>query len=183
MKPVKNVTVTRSSAVLVAASAVLLGAGCGRPSERGTEEVPPNLTFESVEFRVYRGPAMTAQGVAAVASFRRDNADLDARTLDVWFPPSGSRAAATVTAAQGQGNLRERRFFASGGVRAVQGDQVAVTAEARYQGSDGLIRGDRSIVVEGGHYTARGPAFTLDPRTQVLVIEGGAQVQAGGRAR
>jgi hypothetical protein len=76
--------------------------------------------------------------------------------------------------------VKARRFMGSGGVRGEQAGQVALTEEARYTAEDGVIRGDKPIQVRrAGRFTARGPGFVLDPRDQVLHIEGGAKVEAG----
>ncbi len=153
--------------------------GC-RAHPRGNDEVVPALTFDKLEFRVYRGPVMTALGTADRASFRRDTSDLHAERIDVSFPEEAGRAEAQVVAAEGEGNVRDRWFAGRGGVVAAQGTQVAVTERARYSGADGLIRGDRPIQVDGGRFQVRGPAFTLDPRRQVLDVVDGAHVKAGG---
>ncbi len=144
----------------------------------------PELRLERVAFRVYRGAAMTAVGVAERASFRRDDGDIAGERVDAWFPAAGpDRPASHVTAVRATGNVRQHRFEGSGGVRAEQEGQVAVTEEARYSGDDGLIRGDRPIEVRGGRYLVKGPSFTLDPKEQVLEVEGGASARAGGAQR
>ena len=175
----KNVMVTRCSAgmALLALLASIAACGPGRP--QGNEEVPPQLTFDNLVFRVYRGSVLTAEGVAGRATFRRDNADVGAEQIDVRFPGVPSRPDARVLAVRGTGNLKERRFVASGGVRAEQAGEIAITDEARYSAEDGLIRGDRPIEVRGGAFTVRGPGFTFDPRDEVLNIEGGASMVAG----
>lgn len=143
----------------------------------------PALTFDKLEFRVYRGPVMTAVGTTDRASFRRDTSDLHAERIDVRFPEEVGRTEAQVVATEGDGNLRNRWFAGQGGVVATQASQVAVTDRARYSAVDGLIRGDRPIQVDGGRFQVRGPAFTLDPRRQVMDIVDGAQLTAGGRSR
>ena len=142
--------------------------------------MPPELTFDGLTYRVYRGPELVAEGDAVRAVFRRDNADLTAQQITARFPSSGDRPESRIAARQGTGNLRQRRFQATGGVRAVQGDEVAVTDEARYDAADGLVRGDRPIEVRGAnHLLVRGPAFTLDPREERLTVAGGAHITAG----
>ena len=183
MKPVKNVRVTRFSAGLTSAVLALATGGCGAAPARGNDQVPPELTFDQLTFRVYRGSSLTAEGQAERASFRRDSSDLAAERVAVLFSATPGHPAAHVTAARGEGNLREHRFSAAGGVRAEQAGQVAVTDAARYSGADGRIRGDRPIEVTGGRFVVRGPAFTLDPREQALRIEGGASAVAGERQR
>src|SRR5512146_506320 len=131
MQSLENVMVTRLSAGIALISLIATVAGCGRSGPRGNEEVPPELTFDKLTFRVYRGAVLSAEGDADRATFRRDNADLAAEDVDVRFPGEASRPDARVRAVRGTGNLKVRRFFASGGVRAEQAGQVAVTEQAR----------------------------------------------------
>jgi LPS export ABC transporter protein LptC len=175
--------VSRFSAGLAGILLLLSWGGCGPAPTRGNDQVPPELTFEDLDFRVYRGSVATARGHAVNASFRRDTSDAAADRIDVVIPAAPGRPEARVSAAHGAGNLRERRFTAWGGVRATQADQVATTEEARYAAQDGLVRGDRPIEVTGGRFRVSGPGFTLDPADQVLRIEGGARALAGEGAR
>ena len=154
-------------------------AACAPARSRGNEEVPPQLTFEKLVYRVYRGAVLTADGTAERATFRRDTADVTAQGVHVRIPATDGREEARVFATSGSGNLHARRFSAKGGVRAEQGGEVAVTEEARYSAEDGLVRGDRPIVVRGDRFTMQGPDFTLDPRSQVLRIEDGARAVSG----
>ena len=145
--------------------------------------MPPQLTFESLDFRVFKGPVLTAEGNARQASFRRDTADLAAEEVKVRFPATSTQPEARISADRGSGNVREHHFQAWGGVRAEQAGQVATTSEARYSAADGLVRGDKPVEVRSSRLTVRGPGFTLDPRDQVLHIEGGARAvtSEGGR--
>lgn len=145
--------------------------------------MPPQLTFENLDFRVFKGSELTAEGSARRASFRRDTGDLAAEQVKVRFPATSSQAESRITAAEGSGNVREHRFHAWGGVRADQAGQVATTSEARYAGSDGLVRGDEPVEIRRGRLTVRGPGFTLDPRDQVIQIQGGAHAVTGEGAR
>jgi LPS export ABC transporter protein LptC len=156
------------------AFALVAGGACGQVKPRGNEEVPPQLTFENLDFRVYKGARLTAEGNAQRASFRRDTADLAADQVKVRFPATSTHAESHITAAYGSGNVKDRRFTAWGGVRARQAGQTASTSEARYSASDGLVRGDHPVEVRDHRLTVRGPGFTLDPRDQVLQIGGGA---------
>jgi redox-sensitive bicupin YhaK (pirin superfamily) len=176
--------VSRSLALLAAGSLTVVSGGCAPSTNRGNEDVVPKLTLDKVGFRVYRGTVLTVRGDAESLSFRRDTGDLAAERIDARFPATGpSRPEAHVTAARGSGNVRDRRFEVDGGVLAEQGGQVATTERARYLGADGLIRGDRPIEVRGGRFVVRGPSFTLDPRDQLLRVEGGAAVTAGEARR
>jgi hypothetical protein len=143
--------------------------------------VPPELTFEEVVYRVYRGPLLTAEGTAWRASFRRDTSDLAARNVVARFPGRGE--AAQIAAAEVDGNLAGRRFVASGGLHAEQEGEVADTESARYDAADGLVRGDRPVTVRGGGFVATGAGFTLDPHEERVRLEGGARVVAGGARR
>lgn len=168
--------------VILAASAALASGGCQRERPGGTRDVPPELTFDGLTYRVYRGALLTAEGDAVRAAFRRDTSDLDADHLTARFPSSGDRPEARVAAQHGSGNLRQHRFEASGGVRAEQGSEVAVSEEARYSAADGLIRGDRPVEVRGGsRLVVRGPSFTLDPREQRLTVAEAHIVAGEGR--
>ena len=175
--------VTRSSAMVVALVLLVSAGACQRVGSRGNEEVPPQLTFDKLDFRVFRGSVLTAEGTAERASFRRDTADLAAERVKVRFPVTSTQPESHIAAARGSGNVKEHRFTAWGGVRAEQRGQVATTAEARYSGADGLVRGDKPVEVRRGHLTVRGPGFTLDPRDQILHIEGGARAVAGEETR
>jgi Lipopolysaccharide-assembly, LptC-related len=172
--------VTRISAGLPLAFFLAFTSGCTPGAQRGDDEVPPELTFQNLAFRVYRGPVLEAQGTAAAASFRRDNGDASGRIVAVRLPPVPGRDEVRVRAAQVDGNVRGRRFVASGGVHAEEQRQVADTARARYDGADGLVRGDDPVTVRGGGFVARGAGFTLDPHEGRLRLVGGTRVIAGG---
>lgn len=126
---------------------------------------------------------MTASGDAVHASFRRDSSDLTAERITLLFPAAEDRAESRIAAARGFGNMNERRFTALGGIRAEQAGRVARTSEASYSAADGFIRGDQPVEVRAGLLTVRGPGFTLEPKSQVMHIEGGTQAVAGGEAR
>jgi hypothetical protein len=175
--------VSRALVIWTVLLPIVAAVGCAPERRQESGEVAPELTFESITFRVYRGGVMTAAGTADRASLRRDTSDVLASGVVVAFPPEAGRPEAHATAVAGAGNLRERRFTAPGGVRAEQAGQVAITDRAAYDPRDGLIRGDRAIRVDGGRFSLRGPAFTLDPRDQVLTVTNGASVIAGGDNR
>jgi len=175
--------VTRSSVMAMAFCLLVSTGACQPVKPRGNEEVPPQLTFENLDFRVFKGSRLTAEGNAQRASFRRDTADVAAEQVKVRFPATSTQAEAHLTAARGSGNVKEHHFAAWGGVRAEQAGQIAVTPEARYSASDGLVRGDKPVEVRNSRLTVRGPGFTLEPRDQILHIEGGAQAATGGSGR
>ena len=141
--------------------------------------MPPQLIFQELRFRVYRGPDLAAQGAALHAAFRRDTGDVLADRVAVRFPAQGKRDEAWITAQRANGNLNEHRFAGEGGVRAEQSGEVITTSSAHYLASDGLVRGDEPVEVRSGKLTLRGPAFTLDPRDERLTIVGGANAVAG----
>jgi LPS export ABC transporter protein LptC len=139
----------------------------------------PELVLDDLKFRVYRDARLAARGTADRASYRRDTSDLGAERIQVNLEQSrGDKVR--VTAPTGRGNARRREFFAWGGVRLLQKGTTATTEEAHYSPADGLVRGDRPIMVRGPDYTLEGPGFFLDPRTEELhVLE--ARVTAAGR--
>jgi hypothetical protein len=166
------------------ASALLASlAACAPGSPRGSGEVPPELTFDNLTFRVYRGPVLQAEGTARRASFRRDSADVTASTADVRFPASPGRDEARLLAAAGHGNLKARWFVAEGGVRASQASQVADTEWARYDAADGLVRGDAPVTMRGPGFIAEGAGFIFDPHEATVHLTGGTHVVAGGSRR
>jgi LPS export ABC transporter protein LptC len=146
-----------------------------------TEKVTPEIRFEELRFRAYRGGRLSATGDAAQAGYRRDTGDFTLEQMSVVFPASDGGAEARLTAPRGRGNTRARDLLASGGVRLVRGTDAATTEEARYQGSDGLVHGDQPISVQGNGYVLAGPRFVVDPGTRALRVEGGARLLVGGR--
>jgi hypothetical protein len=153
--------------------------GCGgeRPAE--TDRVVPEIRFDEVRFRAYRGAVLSATGEAVSAIYRRDTGDLAAGTVRVVLPEGGGRPEVRISAPIGQGNARSRDFLAKGGVRLERSTDVAETEEARYEGEDGLVHGDRPVAVRGRGYALEGPTFVLDPRSGLMDIQGGARLDAG----
>jgi hypothetical protein len=143
--------------------------------------VPPELKFEDVQFRVYRGGLLEASGSARTANFRRDTTAVGAEQIRSEFPEVPGRSSARVVAARGAGTIRPRNLVLTGGVEGEQAGQVAVTEEAHYAGEDGLVRGEKPITVRSKDYTLKGPGFTFDPRSGVMDIQGGAHVVGGER--
>ena len=140
----------------------------------------PELKLEGVRFRMYRGEELRASGEAASATLRRDSTRVTAQDLVAILPGQG--APVRITAPRGEGVLSKRVFSASGGVVVSQREDIARTASARFEpseGGGGLVRGDEPVVVEGTGYRLDGPRFTLDPAVGEIVIEGGAHLEAG----
>jgi lipopolysaccharide export system protein LptC len=170
----------RAAGALTLAVCLLGAPGCGAQRPREAQQVVPELKLEGVRFRVFRGEALRVAGEARTASLRRDSSQVTLRELQATLPRSGEDVR--ITAAEGEGVLTSRTFEAPGAVLVAQGDTVARTTGARYLpqvGEEGLIRGDRPVVVEGRGYRLEGPRFTLDPASGVIAIEGGATLVAG----
>jgi len=142
--------------------------------------VTPEIRFEELRFRAFRGGRLAASGDAARMGYRRDTGDFSLETMSVAFPATDGSAETRLTAPRGSGNAPSRDLLASGGVRLVRGTDVATTEEARYLGSDGLVHGDRPIAVQGAGYVLAGPRFVVDPRARALHVEGGARLLASG---
>jgi hypothetical protein len=183
LRALKNVRVTGVSAGFLAGVLLVFSAACGPGSPQGSGEVPPELTFDNLAFRVYRGSILEAEGTARRASFRRDSADVTASTADVRFPASPGHEEARLRAAAGHGNLKARWFVAEGGVRASQAGKVAETERARYDAADGVVRGDAPVTVRGPGFRAEGAGFTFDPHEATVHLTGGTRVVAGGSRR
>jgi lipopolysaccharide export system protein LptA len=179
----KSVMVTRISKGAALVIALAFTVGCTPGSPRGNDEVPPELTFQTLSFRVYRGPVLVTEGTATQASLRRDTADVTAQAVVARIPPAPGHDEARLRAARIDGNSRSRRFVASGGVHAEQAGQVADTEAATYDAIEHLVHGDRRVVLRRGGMTVTGAGFTLDPREQRLRLEGGTRAVAGGGRR
>ena len=174
---------TRAAISLLGAGLIGTGAGCKADRHEENRPVSPELRFEDVHYRVYQGPRLQAEGVAARAAYRRESAGVSAERIELRFPPVSGRDEVRSRAARGEGSLRVRDFTADGGVTLEQRGDVASTESAHYSGADGLVRGDRSIQVRGRAYTLTGPGFTLDPRKGDLIVQGGAKLVAGAGGR
>jgi LPS export ABC transporter protein LptC len=171
-------------AYLVVASALVSVTGCRLERPQEARQVAPEMRFEDIQFRVYRGNQLESNGHARVANYRRDTTGLAADAIQIGFPEQTGRQATQLSARNGAGTARSRQFTAGGGVVAHQGAETGATDEAHYSGDDGMVRGDRPVTVTGPSYQLAGPAgFTLDPRTGVMEIAGGARVVAGGEGR
>ncbi len=144
------------------------------------EPVVPELKLEAVRFHVYRGERLAAHGWAERVRYRRDTGDLAGDDVVALFPAEFGAAETRLEARRASGNSRARDLLAQGGVRLVQGGEVATTDEARYDPEDGLVHGDRPVVIRGRGYALAGPGFVLDPRASTLTVQGGARLDAGG---
>jgi lipopolysaccharide export system protein LptC len=167
---------------IIAATALLAAAGCGRSSLPESQAVAPELKLEGVRFRVYRGDHLRVFGEADQASLRRDSSDVRARELDATVPATRGEPL-RFAAPAGEGSLLSRAFAVAGGVVATRGQDVARTARARYEpgaGGDGVVRGDDPVVLEGRGYRLEGAGFTLDPGAGTIVVGGGAKLVTTG---
>jgi lipopolysaccharide export system protein LptC len=164
---------------IIALTALLASAGCGRSGAREAEAVVPELKLEGVRFRVYRGQGLRAFGEAETASLRRDSSDVRAQELDATVPGDGEPLHFSAPA--GEGSLLSRAFTVSGGVVATRGEDVARTARARYEpgSGSGVVRGDDPVTLAGRGYRLEGAGFTLDPEAGTIVVGGGAKLVAG----
>lgn len=155
--------------------------GCQGPKTGETQKVTPELELTGVRFRVYRGDTLRASGEAERVTLRRDSTELSSVGLSAVVPGQGRGEPVRITAPEGQGVARERRFSASGGVTVARGSDVARTESARFDPSPegGVVRGETPVVVEGAGYRLTGPGFELDPRKGEITIRGGARLEAG----
>jgi hypothetical protein len=168
--------------ILVASLATL--SGCSQ--HRAVEERPaaPELRLEGVRFRLYRGEAIRADGTAAEVTFQRDSTAVAA--ADMAMRMRDARGDVLLTAPVGTGIVSARTFEASGGVRAVRGDDTAETESARFDPTAaprGLVIGDRPVVLTGKGYRLSGNGFTLDPAVGEIALRGGTRLVAGTGAR
>jgi hypothetical protein len=135
-----------------------------------------------VEFRAYRGDALTASGRASQATYLRTSGEVTASDVQVTAPRPGTPAI-DVDAPAVQGDLPSRTWTATGGVVLRRGDATARTASARWAAKEGLVRGDEPVEVEGPGYRLRGPSFTADPETGDVDVRGGVRLVVTGGAR
>lgn len=177
---VKRIWTPMVSGLVALSGAGLLVIGCAERPSRETERVVPELVLEDLKFRVYRDVRLAARGTAQRAIYRRDTGDFGSEGIQITVEQArGGRV--DLSAPYGRGNSRSRTFFAWGGVKLVQKRTTAITEEAHYLPSDGLVRGDHPITVRGPNYSLAGPGFFLDPQTEELVVIGGAMGEAGQR--
>jgi len=142
--------------------------------------VTPEVKFEELAFRAWRGAELEVSGTARSATWERGSAGVSAEHVVALFPPSqGGRGAATVTAARMVGSFRSHDFAASGGLVARQDGERIETPSGRYTSRDGTLSGEEPVAVFGKGYQLAGKGFTLDPASRRLTIGGGARLVVG----
>jgi hypothetical protein len=132
-----------------------------------------------VQFRAWRGADLAASGAADRVVYRRESGEVVAQDARVTVPRPGMPDLA-VAAPELEGDLAARRWTARGGVVLTRGDATARTPTARWDESDGLVRGDEPVEVTGPGYRLAGPAFVADPGSGDVEIRGGVRLTAGG---
>lgn len=190
MQKRKNAMVQRLSTGAIGLLCLVLEAGLAtgcRPNQpRENGEVVPELKLEGVRFRVYREASVRASGKASAATYRRDTQAVKAKDLSALLTASEGQPV-RLEAPQGSGDVGRRTFQAEGGLVATRGDDVARTDRAWYVPTpgrgQGLIEGDRPVVVTGPDYRLDGNGFTYDPAIGEIVVSEGAHLETGGAAR
>jgi hypothetical protein len=159
---------------------LFLAAGC-RPARPGeARRVVPELTMDGVQFQVDHRGVVTASGDAERLTYRRDTTDVAALGLSMIL--ATATGPVHVTAPAGSGRIADRRFRATGGLRATRGQDVVTTASATSRpGADGRVRidGDEPVQVEGPGYRLTGTGFDVDPATGELAIRGQPHLVTG----
>lgn len=159
---------------------LFLAAACRPASPGEARQVVPELTMDGVQFQVDRAGVTTASGEAERLTYRRDTTDLAATTLSIDLTtPTG---LVHVTAPAGSGRAADRRFRATGGIRATRGADVAVTASATTRpGPDGQmgVEGADPVQLEGPGYRLNGTGFVFDPASGDLAIRGTPRLVTG----
>ncbi len=163
---------------------LILVTGC-RPDRPGDQRrVVPEVTLDGVDFLLDRRGVTIASGQAQRLTYRRDTADLAA--LDLTWDQVTATGTVRVTAPAGSGNLLDRHFRVTGGIRASRGADVAVTPSAvstpRPDGRIG-IHGEEAVRLEGPGYRLTGTGFDVDAATGELVIRGAPHLVTGLPAR
>jgi hypothetical protein len=159
---------------------LFLAAGCRPASPGGTPQVIPELTMDGVQFRVDRGGATTASGLAERLTYRRDTTDIAA--VDLVMDLATADGPVHLTAPAGSGQLLRHQFRVTGGLRATRGTDVATTPSATSgPGPDGrvVIHGDEPIQVVGPGYRLTGTGFDVDPGSGDFTIRGQPRFVAG----
>lgn len=139
----------------------------------------PEVKFEELSFRVWRGGQLELSGTARSAAWERGSAGVAAEKVVALFPASEGHPESTVQAAHTTGSLRTHDFVATGGLVASQAGERIVTPSGRYTSANGRLQGDEAVTVFGKGYQLDGRGFVLDPATRHLTIGGGAHLVAG----
>jgi lipopolysaccharide export system protein LptC len=163
---------------------LILATGCRPARLAEARQIIPELTMDGVQFRVDRGGLTTASGEAERLTYRRDTTDVAAVKLSMDLVTA--TGLVRVTAPNGAGNLGNRQFRATGGLRATRGSDVAETGSATSSpGPDGriAIHGVEPVQVEGPGYRLNGTGFDIDPVTGDIAIRGKPHLVTGLGAR
>jgi hypothetical protein len=164
------------------AVSVLATAAC---SQQRTAEEPgavPELRLEGVRFRLFRGGDLRASGTSDSLTYERGTAAVRAAGLVVNLGEGSEHVLLTAPAADGI--VTARTFHATGGLRAIRGEDIAVTESARFDpalGGRGLVVGAEPVELSGRGYRLVGNGFTLDPSVGEIVLRGGTRLIAGLR--
>jgi hypothetical protein len=164
---------------ILAVSTAGLG-GCSQPRTAESRAPVPELRLEGVRFRLFRDDALRAAGTASTVTYRRESTEVKAADLSITLRER--RDEVTLTAPAGEGIVSARTFEATGGVRAVRGDDTATTEAVRFDpdaGPRGRVVGDRPVELAGKGYRMRGNGLTLDPAEGQIVLRGGTRLVAG----
>jgi hypothetical protein len=159
---------------------LILATGCRADRAGVTKQVIPEVTMDGVEFQVDRRGVPTASGRLERLTYRRDTTDVAAS--DLTMDLTAAAGPIRLTAPTASGNLAQRHFRVTGGIRATRGADVATTPSAASRpSSDGRIgiHGDEAVQVAGPGYRLTGTGFDLDPATGDLAIRGTPRLVVG----
>lgn len=166
------------AAWVLAASTALTG--CSQPRAGEEHGRAPELRLEGVQFRVFRGERLRADGTASALTYQRETTAVKATDLQLRLRER--RDVVTLSAPDGAGIVSARTFRADGGILAVRGTDTARTESARFdpsQGAQGKVIGDDPVELAGRGYRMRGNGFTLDPSVGQIALRGGTRLVAG----
>jgi hypothetical protein len=159
---------------------LILATGC-RPGRSGVaRQVIPQLIMDGVQFQVDRGGVTTSTGQADRITYRRDTTDVSAVNLTMDL--TGETSPIRVTAPAGAGQVRDRRFRVTGGIRASRARDTARTESATISpgaGGQTAISGEEPVEVDGPGYRLTGTGFDLDPASGDLTIRGQPHLDSG----
>jgi len=165
---------------ILAVAVAALGGGCARRRVPEARAGAPELRLEGVQFRLFRGETLRAEGTASTLTYQRESTAVTASEIGLRL--HGRQDPVKLTAPAGAGVLSERTFQASGGLLAVRGTDSARTDSARYDpalGKQGEVVGDDPVELSGEGYRMRGDGFVLDPADAVIVLRGSTRLVAG----